>query len=91
MRDLDPYRDGRPSLLAENERLRRELARLRRRRAWPAVAALGGYLLLVTELRGWLNGADPVRYWAALVALLLALGVSVASALRLIVGRSDCD
>ncbi|WP_437997051.1 hypothetical protein WMF26_40065 [Sorangium sp. So ce185] len=89
MSGLDPYRDGRPSLAAENERLRRELARLRRRRAWPAAAALGGYVALVTALRGWLNGADPVRYWVALVALLLAFGVSVASALWLIMGRDD--
>ncbi|WP_437672858.1 hypothetical protein [Sorangium sp. So ce131] len=87
MRDLDPYRDSRPGLVAENERLRRELAGRRRRRAWPAVAAIAAYVALVTELGGWLNGTDPVRYWAALLSLLLALGVSVATALHLIVGR----
>ncbi len=89
MADLDPYRDSRPGLLAENERLREEIARLRRRRAWPPVAALVVYLVLVTELGGWLNGADPVRYWLSLGSLLLALGVSVASALHLILGRRD--
>jgi hypothetical protein len=81
-----PYRDDRASLEAENERLRRELDRARRVRAWPAVAALAAYVLLVTELRGWLNGADPVRYWIAVVSLVLTLGVSVAIALRLVIG-----
>lgn len=84
--DVDPYRDDRPSLVAENERLRRELARSRRRRAWPAVVALAVYVLLLTELRQWLNGTDPVRYWVALGALIAALGVSVGFAIRLFFG-----
>lgn len=87
--ELDPYRDDRPSLAAENARLRRELAKTRKRRAWPVVAALVAYVALLTELRDWLNGADPVRYWFALGSLLAALGVSVVLAVRLVFARRD--
>ena len=87
--DLDPYRDDRPSLVAENARLRKELAKTRRRRAWPVVAALVVYVVLVTELQGWLNGTDPVRYWFGLGSLVAALGVSVVLALRLVFAGRD--
>jgi hypothetical protein len=84
--DLHPYRDDRESLIAENASLRRELARLRRRRAWPALASLATYLLILTELRDWLNGTDPVRYWLAILSLVIALGASATGAIHLIVG-----
>jgi hypothetical protein len=86
---LAPYRDERLSLPAENARLRDEIARLRRGRSWPTVAALVGYVVLVTQLSGWLNGTDPVRYWLAIVSLVVALGVGAASALHLILGARD--
>lgn len=86
---LDPYRDERLSLLAENARLRAEIARLRRGRSWPTVIALVGYIVLITQLSSWLNGTDPVRYWLAISSLVVALGAGAASAILLIVGARD--
>lgn len=90
MGDIDPYRDDRPSLIAENARLRKELAKSKRRGAWPAVIALAAYVVLITELRDWLNGNDPTRYWIAVASILGALGISIAIAIRLLFlsGRS---
>ena len=87
--DIDPYRTDRPTLVAENARLRRELAHTKRRRAWPAVASLGVYVLLVTQLRDWLNGTDATRYWLAIISLVASLGVSVAVAIRLLFTPRD--
>jgi hypothetical protein len=84
-----PYRDERQSLLAENARLNREIARRRRRRVWPAVASIGAYVVLLTQLRDWLNGTDPVRYWIALLSLIVALGAGAASVVVYIFGGRD--
>jgi hypothetical protein len=89
LRGPDPYRDERPSLLAENARLRAEITRLKRRRALPAVASLAAYLVILTELGDWLNGTDPVRYWVALLSLGLAFCVGLASAIHLIAAGRD--
>jgi hypothetical protein len=86
---LDPYRDERLSLLAENARLRSEIVRLRRGRSWPTVVALVSYIVLITQLGSWLNGTDPVRYWLAIISLVVALGAGAASAIHLIVGARD--
>jgi cell division septal protein FtsQ len=87
---MDPYRDDRPSLVAENERLRRELAKTKRRRIWPAFLSLGAYVVLITELRDWLSSSNPTQYWIAVVSIVGALGLSVAIAVRLLFtsGRS---
>ena len=84
--DLEPYRDERLSLLAENARLRGEIVRLRRGRSWPTVVALVSYVVLITQLSSWLNGTDPVRYWLAVSSLVIALGAGAASAIHLILG-----
>ena len=79
MPPTDPYRDDRPTLTAENKRLRAELARLksRRRRVFvvvAAVVALGAVDVLAFGLvRSLINAASDARALGgfALVALLI--------------------
>jgi hypothetical protein len=82
----DPYRGDRASLVAENERLRRELDRVRRRSPiWPVAAGLGVHVALRPLLDPWLNGASDAKWWTAvalLAAPILFSLVALARALR---------
>ena len=77
MSSQEPYRDENASLVAENERLRGELARLRapRRRASTAVALVASDAAVVLLFRPWFNGESDAKFWIAVgVSLLLTLG-----------------
>jgi hypothetical protein len=88
MRLREDYRDETASLVAENERLRAELHRLRapRRRAAAAVALLGADFAAVLLLRPWFNGASDAKFWSALAIsaalTLLAIGYAVGAVPR---------
>jgi hypothetical protein len=74
------YRDETASLVAENARLRAELAHIRhpRRRLGAAAAVVGLDVVTALTLRPWFNGASDAKFWAAcgLVGLLaLVAGV----------------
>lgn len=80
MSEHDPYRDDRNTLVAENERLRHELARLRRRRLFfGARVALGALLVGVNvtafvALPGLLNARDDGRvYLGAMLAFVVVV------------------
>lgn len=80
----DPYRGDRASLVAENERLRRELVRARRRRhrIWPVAAGLGVHLALRPLLDPWLNGASDARFWTAVTLLVAPLAFALVALVR---------
>lgn len=79
MSSQEPYRDENASLVAENERLRGELARLRAparrtRRASTAVALVASDAAVVLLFRPWFNGESDAKFWVAVgVSLLLTL------------------
>ena len=77
MRPHEDYRDETASLVAENERLRSELARLRapRRRTASAVALIASDITAVMLLRPWFNGESDAKFWAA-VAISVALALA---------------
>ena len=73
----EPYRDENASLVAENERLRTELDRLRapRLRASTALALVASDAAVVLLFRPWFNGGSDVKFWVAVgVSLVLTLG-----------------
>jgi hypothetical protein len=78
----EPYRDETASLVAENERLRAELARIRapRRRAAGAMALLASDVVAVLLLRPWFNGESDAKFWTALLISASLTLVSIAYA-----------
>jgi hypothetical protein len=76
LRPHEDYRDETASLLAENERLRAEIARLRgpRSRLGPALALFASDFAAVLLLRPWFNGGSDAKFWAA-VAISAALAI----------------
>jgi hypothetical protein len=77
MRPHEDYRDETASLVAENERLRGELERLRgpRRRTGQALALVASDFAAVLLLRPWFNGGSDLKFWAA-----VAISVGLAAA-----------
>ena len=91
MRPHESYRDETASIVAENERLRAELARLRapRRQLASAAALLASDVAAVMLLRPWFNGGSDAKFWAAL-AISAALAVAaIAYALGLVSRRME--
>ena len=89
MRPHEDYRDETASLVAENERLRAELERLRgpRRRTGQALGLIASDVAAVMLLRPWFNGGSDAKFWAA-VAISVALAVAaIAYALSPAAGR----
>ena len=94
MSDPGPYRDDRDSLLAENRRLRRQLAVHPRVRAWPALAALAVYAVALVTLADWLHAGSALRYWVAVAILIGSLVAAAGFGLRILRGnrrRGDDD
>jgi hypothetical protein len=77
MKHDDGYRDETASLVAENARLRSELARVRspRRRAAGAVALAAADVTAGLLLRPWFNGGSDAKFWlAAILVAALTFG-----------------
>jgi hypothetical protein len=90
MSSHDGYRDERASLVAENERLRAELARIRgpRRRASTAVALLAADVAVVLLLRPWFNGSSDAEFWTAAAVSLTVTVAAIAYAVDAFSQRS---
>ena len=88
------YRDDRPSLAAENARLRAELAGLRgarRSRAQRAAAVVAVLLLdawVFTLVVGWVNTPRDAEVWLGWAVAALTLGMNVVAAKRLLRPRT---
>jgi hypothetical protein len=84
MKHDEGYRDETASLVAENARLRTELARVRgpRRRAAAVVALVVADVVTGLALRPWFNGGSDAKFWMAtlLVAALTFGAVACAFA-----------
>jgi hypothetical protein len=72
-----PYRDENESLRAENERLRRELAKRRIAHGRLALLLVVIDFVAVLALRPWLNGPSDAKFWSALAVV---VGVAIAAA-----------
>jgi hypothetical protein len=86
---LDDDRN-RDALLAENERLRRELLRKRTNSPmWPVIGGLAAHILLRPLLDPWLNAASDTRVTAAAVILAIPIVFAVLMFVRAIRRRSN--
>jgi hypothetical protein len=83
MRHDEGYRDETASLVAENARLRSELARVRgpRRRAAAAAVLVVVDIVSALTLRPWFNGGSDAKFWAATVIVAVLTFGAVACAL----------
>ncbi len=89
MRHEDSYRDETASLVAENARLRAELARVRgpRRRAGAAAVLALADVVTGLALRPWFNGGSDAKFWlATIIVAVLSFG-AVACALSAVPRR----
>lgn len=81
---------AREELIAENERLRRELLRKRTRSPmWPAVAALAAHILLRPLLDPWLNASDDAKVGAAVAILAVPIVFAIVTVARSMRAKTD--
>ena len=85
MSDLEPYRDERESLRAENERLRSDLARAHYRgRAVHVAAGLFAHVIARQLVGPWLNGDDDLRFWLGVAVAVLPLLYALVALVRVL-------
>jgi hypothetical protein len=78
----------REELIAENERLRKELLRGRTHRSmWPVIAGLSLHILLRPLLDPWLNAESDAKVSAAVVILAVPVLFAVAALVKILSER----